>query len=374
MTLELIQSKARINFLPYEEAKERIQSLNLRSYKEYSKLSKQGKLPKGLPAAPSETYRDQGWNSWSDFSGHERAHVKPLPFEKTEEIVRSLSISGRKEYYKLYRQGKLPRGLPANPSETYRNKGWISWYNYLGIETPTKMLPLREAREIVRRLGIKNIKNYQELYKQGKLPKGIPFHPNVTYKNKGWKNSADFLDNGFREYIPFEKAREEIHKLDIHSEDEYVRLHQEGKLPKGMPRYPSDLYKDKGWNGWYDFLGYKRFNWLSFEDAKKIIQKLEIPNGETFGILHREGKLPKGIPATPHDVYKNKGWNGMPDFLGNDKNAVYNTTQEFLSFKEARRIVRTLGIKSEKEYRRLGKQGKLPKGLPANPQLVYRKK
>src|SRR5215207_10104275 len=227
MTLELIQSKPRINFLPYEEAKERIQSLNLRSYREYSKLSKQGKLPeripsaphdvykgkgwidwsdflgkkrhskplpfkeakkivknfnirttreyyklykqgklpKGLPATPSDTYRDQGWISWSDFSGHERSRVKPLPFEKTEEIVRSLSISGKNEYYKLYRQGKLPRGLPANPSDTYRNKGWISWYNYLGIETPTKMLPLREAREIVRRLGIKSIKNYQELHK-----------------------------------------------------------------------------------------------------------------------------------------------------------------------------------------------------------------
>jgi hypothetical protein len=214
---------------------------------------------------------------------------------------------------------------------------------------------------------------YHELYAQGGLPKGIPCHPDVTYKNKGWTNSPDYLGNGFREYLSFEKVREEIHKLNIHNEDEYVRLHKEGKLPKGMPGYPYDFYKDKGWINWYHFLGYKKFDWLSFEDARKTIQKLEIPNGETFGILHREGKLPKGIPATPHDVYKNKGWNGFPDFLGNDKNTVYNTTRKFLSFKEARRIIRTLGIKSEKEYRRLGKQGKLPEGLPANPQLVYRK-
>ena len=123
-----------------------------------------------------------------------------------------------------------------------------------------------------------------------------------------------------------------------------------------MPRYPSDYYKDKGWINWYDFLGYKRFDWLSYEEAKKIIQKLKIRDGGTFGRLHREGKIPKGIPATPHDVYKDEGWNGWPDFLGNDKNSVYSTTRELLSFKDARRIIRTLGIKTEKEYRILGKR------------------
>lgn len=302
-----------------------------------------------------------------------KRHSKPLPFKEAKKIVENFNIRTKKEYYKLYKQGKLPKGLHADPSNTYRNKGWISWYYYLGIETPTKMLPLREAREIVRRLGINNGLEYRRLHKQGKLPKGIPFGPHQTYKNEGWSGWPDFLGNGFREYLPFEKVREEIHKLNIHNEDEYVMLHKEGKLPKGMPRYPANVYENRGWNGWYDFLGYKRFDWLSFEDAKKIIRKLEIPNGETFGILHREGKISKGIPATPHDVYKNKGWNGWPDFLGNENNIVYNTTRKFLSFKEARRIIRTLGIKSEKEYRRLGKQGKLPKGLPANPQLVYRK-
>jgi hypothetical protein len=231
-----------------------------------------------------------------------------------------------------------------------------------------------KARNNVRSLGIKNSREYKRLHKHGKLPKGIPFAPHQTYKNKGWVSWPDYLGNGFREFLPFEEVKEEIQKLDTHSEDEYVRLHKEGKLPKGMPRYPADLYKNKGWISWYDFLGYKKFDWLSYEDAKKIVQKLKIPNGETFGILHTEGKIPKGIPATPHDVYKNKGWNGWPDFLGNENNIVYNTKRKLLPFKEARNIVRSLGIESEKEYRRLGKQGKLPEGLPANPQLVYRKK
>jgi hypothetical protein len=170
--------------LPFKEAKKIVKDLRIKTYREYYKLYRQKKLPKGLPSTPSDTYKDQGWISWSDFSGHEGSRVKPLPFEQTEEIVRSLNISGKNEYYKLYRQGKLPRGLPANPSDTYRNKGWISWYSYLGNEMPTKMLPFREAREIVRKLGIKNPGEYFSLHKEGKLPRGLPHDPNDVYSKE----------------------------------------------------------------------------------------------------------------------------------------------------------------------------------------------
>ena len=43
-------------WFPYEEAKERIQSLNLRSFREYCKLSKLGKLPERIPSAPHDVY------------------------------------------------------------------------------------------------------------------------------------------------------------------------------------------------------------------------------------------------------------------------------------------------------------------------------
>ena len=111
---------------------------------------------------------------------------------------------------------------------------------------------------------------------------------------------------------------------------------------------------------------------LPYEEAKKVIQELKLFSMRAFVELARQGKLPKGIPSVPYRIYKNKGWTSWPDFLGNG-NIVYSK-RKLLPFKEARRIIRTLGIKSEKEYRKLGKQGKLPQGLPANPQLVYRKR
>jgi hypothetical protein len=62
------------------------------------------------------------------------------------------------------------------------------------------MLPLREAKEIVRRLGIKNGLEYRRLHTQGKLPKGIPFGPHQAYKNKGWNGWSDFKSYGYKSF------------------------------------------------------------------------------------------------------------------------------------------------------------------------------
>lgn len=42
-----------------------------------------------------------------------------------------------------------------------------------------------------------------------------------------------------------------------------------------------------------------------------------------------------------------------------------------LPFKEARKIVSGLGIKTEREYKKLARSGMLPKGLPVYPYFAY---
>ena len=71
--------------------------------------------------------------------------------------------------------------MPRSPSDTYKNKGWVNWYDYLGNEPPTKPLPFKEAIKIVRKLGIKGKEEYQRLHTEGKLPKGLPYEPDEVY-------------------------------------------------------------------------------------------------------------------------------------------------------------------------------------------------
>ena len=63
---------------------------------------------------------------------------------------------------------------------------------------------------------------------------------------------------------------------------------------------------------------------------------------------------------------------GMGGFLGTgriaDKNKVW------MSFEKARTIVQTLGIKNMPEYKIAWNAGKIPKDIPANPNMVYQNK
>jgi hypothetical protein len=57
-----------------------------------------------------------------------------LSFEEAGDKVRPLKISSSREYMRLFKQNKLPRGLPSNPPKMYKNKGWIGWPEFLGYE------------------------------------------------------------------------------------------------------------------------------------------------------------------------------------------------------------------------------------------------
>jgi hypothetical protein len=45
-------------------------------------------------------------------------------------------------------------------------------------------LPFKEAIKIVRKLGIRGKEEYQKLHKEGKLPKGLPYEPNNVYEKE----------------------------------------------------------------------------------------------------------------------------------------------------------------------------------------------
>jgi len=57
---------------------------------------------------------------------------------------------------------------------------------------------------------------------------------------------------------------------------------------------------------------------LPFEDAKSLIQSFKLKSLQEFQLWCREGNRPDNFPSSPQTTYKNKGWNGWADFLGKD--------------------------------------------------------
>jgi predicted N-acyltransferase len=177
-----------------------------------------------------------------------------LPFEEARAVVRELNINSVKDWEKLSTDIKHSLGVPACSALYYKNKGWTNWVDFLGITPRHKTF--KEARAIAQTLGIKS--SYEWFGSKCHLHKGlgIPNNPLFYYKNKGWVNWNDFL--GVQKKAPYKsfwEAKEIAQTLGIKSSYEWIRTKSHLRKNIGLPSGPHNYYKNMGWAGWDDFLG-----------------------------------------------------------------------------------------------------------------------
>jgi hypothetical protein len=200
-------------------------------------------------------------------------------FEHARNFARSLGLKSEKEWKKfcgghLPEKGTPPSDIPANPNQTYANKGWVSMGDWLGTGIVAPNLrhykSFKKARAFARGLGLNNRNEWNLFCKgslpdKGTLPPDIPANPNQTYADKGWSGVGDWLGTGYvanfrREYRPFHKARAFARKLGLKSENEWREfskgnLLERGALPSDIPANPREIYSANGWAGIGDWLG-----------------------------------------------------------------------------------------------------------------------
>ena len=58
---------------------------------------------------------------------------------------------------------------------------------------------------------------------------------------------------------------------------------------------------------------------ISYEDARAIVRLLSIKKQRDWNKYSLSGERPKNIPSNPWKTYKNNGWIGWHDWLGNGK-------------------------------------------------------
>jgi hypothetical protein len=237
----------------------------------------------------------------------------------------------------------------------------------------------QQARKFARSLKLKNRDGWNQYCKSGKNPDDIPKDVASYYRKQDtWTTWGDFLGTGYvstakRKYKSFKDVAEFAQKLGIKSSTEwwaYVRGHE---IPSDIPKDPSTYYK-KEWTTWGDFLGTGYVSTAkrkvrSFSDARKFVRKLELKNLTEWRAYSKSGKRPGNIPANPAEVYKNKGWKNLGDWLGTGTIATFE--REYRQFQQARKFVHTLKIKNRREWIVYVKSGKLPIDIRGNPR-IYR--
>jgi len=316
-------------FRSFEDARKFVQSLGLKNQPEWTVYGKSSNKPLDIPSSPSKVYKNKGWISYGDWLGTGNVaprYVEYRLFEDARKFVHSLKLKNTTEWRKFTKSGQLPNDMSSVPERTYKNKGWISYGDWLGTDSIASNLKefrsFEKARDFIRKLKLKS-KTEWEIYRQsGNMPEDIPSNPNATYKNKGWINSGDWLGTGRvatwqREYWTFEKARDYVCNLKLKSQKEWRTYTKSDTIPKEIPSQPQKVYKNKGWKGMGDWLGTGRLseqersrNFLSYSDARKMIHQLakrhNIRTNKDWDDAVKKGLIPDNIPKAPWYVYSKK--------------------------------------------------------------------
>jgi hypothetical protein len=164
-----------------------------------------------------------------------------------------------------WRKINHPYGIPRRPDLTYKDKGWLDWWHFTGIKkyelTLDQILEAQKntnsAKATAELLGV-TISIYEKCSKHYNVYKKMS-NSDRNKKIASLRKSSGAL-KGFKDHlvVEYHLAKKRISKLKLKNHDEYYDAHDEGKIPKGIPKTPDQVYKRLGsWIGWVDFLGKK---------------------------------------------------------------------------------------------------------------------
>jgi superfamily II DNA or RNA helicase len=349
------ESVGKLTPRPYAQTSEFARANGIRNMRHYFRVQKRmkaaGSWPADIPAHPEMVYRGRGWTSWGEFLATGNVDYKRglrgyrrvwREFEAARAWVRTLRLRSSEQWYRfrngdLPNIGTLPQDIPYCPDRSYKDKGWINWDDFLGVD----WLPFDQARAYARSLKLTGQRQWKH-YAKGERPDlppkpdDLPAAPWYAYKDAGW--------SGWRDWLGTEKPIRE----------------QPLSTSPAKPRAPRKPRPSKH---------------REFTSARTFAHSLQL-RSSTQWYAYTHGKLPEkpakpdDIPASPHNVYA-EHWRGWGDWLGTGNVAPFR--KKFRPFAEARAFARTLGLRTGDDWDRWCRTpGNRPPDIPANPEIKYR--
>lgn len=182
------------------------------------------------------------------------------------------------------------------------------------------------------------------------------------------------FESSLHRWRPFKEARKLAQNLGLKTKLEWDAWTKSGKRPSDIPSNPYDVYYSKGWVSWGDWLGTGAIGTLvakyrPYRAARAFVRSLGVKTQGEWSTYLRTGKRPSDIPAHPHEIYEDE-WTSWGDFFGTNN----RHWKGFLSFHKARKLVRSLGLQSVKEYQTYQRKYGDLKKIPFDPRQTYGKR
>ena len=378
LQIKIWESLSKFNWMDFEDAWIHVKTLNIKSAKEWMRFSKSHKRPFNMPTSPQITYKNIGWKNWSDWLGTNNlapGTIQWVSYDDAKEFAKKLELKSEMDWYNYSKNNDKPNDIPTAVKLIYK-KEWINWGDFLGIENyrgnKIDWMPFREARKIIRKVGLKNVKEWYEFARSKQLPSEIPRAPEVAYKDDGWIGIGDWIGTDkvadqFRVYLSFDEAKEFMRKHKIISNEDWIKYRNKNKI-ENIPFKLERTYSEN-WIGAEDFFGTSK---LDYNKAKEFVSKLNVKSSRDYAKYRKSDDFPVFLPGVPNRFYKSEGWIDWKDFLGYEKK---NTApkKKYLDFFEAKELIGKMKIKTSIDYKRLflDNEFKTYTLLPLKPERVF---
>jgi len=369
LSIKLWEKLSRFNWMPFEDAREFARSLKLKSNSEYLELFRNGKLPKDIPAKPRNVYKDSGFISIPDFLGYETLLKDWISYKEAKEVLKEFGFESKKEFDKAFALGKIPKNIPKFPSGVYKKDGWIEWADFLSNKNFSKNNLYEKLTYNSAKIVARDLKCISVSDYKKRRPKNIPSKPYITFKNNGWIDWSDYLGVEIKDYG--EKTIP-FEKAREYARSLKFRTTKEWKEFCKSNKKPSYITSNPARvyknRGWINMEDWLGVSWKTFDEAKKFVHSLNLKSQREWR-LYKE-KLPVNIPSNPHTVYEE--FVDYNDWL--NVSNVKASSIKYLSLNEAKKYVSKLGLKGTKEWDKYCKSGKKPENIPSSPSYIYKDK
>lgn len=247
------------------------------------------------------------------------------PFEEAREYVRSLALKSVYEWYEYCKSNDFKESIPKSPAYVYKEKGWRGVGDWIGTDRIAsqniKYLSYSDAQKFMFDNNIKTEKQWRVFRKKNNI-ENIPYKIERTYSDD-WISAQHFFSTT---QFTYNEAKNFIKPFNIQSSRDFFKFCKSKHYVINLNKSPHRFYKNKGWEGWKEFLGYElrktapKRNYLSYKKAKSLTNLLGIVSSKDYKakLRNERFKLESKLPTKPERTYKDCGWTGWKDFLGND--------------------------------------------------------
>jgi hypothetical protein len=108
-----------------------------------------------------------------------------------------------------------------------------------------------------------------------------------------------------------------------------------------------------------------------FESAREFARSLHLKSQTEWRKYRISKQMPGDIPSNPNSTYKNVGWKGYGDFLGNGNIAPKDKT--YRSFSDTKQFIQKLKLNSRREWNEYCASGNKPDDIPYKVDRTYKK-